>query len=104
MARWRSEEAALRMAGGVSPCQGAWGAWRAGEWPASVPSGLFGGALGVQMDVNGVHRTPAADGCAAAEDRGGEMEIGTYLQFLKSQGPLSKLKFSLFFRAQMIKC
>ena len=52
------------------------------------------------MDVNGVHRTPAADGCAAAEDRGGEMEIGTYLQFLKSQGPLSKLKVYLFFGGQ----
>ena len=49
------------------------------------------------MAVDGIYHTPAAGGCAAAEDRGGEMEIGTYLQFLKSQGPLGKQKiFSIF--------
>ena len=50
------------------------------------------------MAVDGVHHTPAAGSCAIAEDRGGEMEVGTYLQFLKSQGPLGKLNFSIFFR------
>ena len=40
--RWWPEEAALHMAGGVSPCQGAWGARRTEEWPARVPSGQFG--------------------------------------------------------------
>ena len=56
------------------------------------------------MAVDGVHHTPAAGSCAVAEDRGGEMEVGTYLQFLKSQGPLGKLNFSIFFGAQMKKC
>ena len=55
------------------------------------------------MDEDGVDHTPAADGYAAAEDRGEEVEIGTYLQFLKSQGPLSKLKVYLFSGAQMKK-
>ena len=48
------------------------------------------------MAVDGVYRTPAVGGCAAAEDRGGEMEVGTYLQFLKFQGPLGNLKFLYF--------
>ena len=33
-----------------------------------------------------------------------EMDVGTYLQILNSQGPLGKLKFSLFFVAQIKKC
>ena len=37
------------------------------------------------------------------QGRGGEVEIGTYLQFLKSEGPLGKLKFSNFFASQMKK-
>ena len=41
--------------------------------------------------------------CTAAEDRGGEMELGACLQFLKIQGPLNKLKVSLFSGAQMKK-
>ena len=55
------------------------------------------------MAVDGIYHTPAAGGCAAAEDRGGKMEVGTYLQFLKFQGPLSNLKFSLFPGAQLKK-
>ena len=46
---------------------------------------------------------PAAYGRAVAKQIG-EMEVGTYLQFLNSQGPLGKLKFSLFCGAQMKKC
>ena len=56
------------------------------------------------MAVDGVHHTPAAGGCAAAEDRGGEMEVEAFLLFTKSQGPLGKLKFSIFSGAQMKKC
>jgi hypothetical protein len=37
------------------------------------------------MAVDDVHRKPAVGGCAAAEDMGGKMEVGTYLQFLKFQ-------------------
>jgi len=33
-----------------------------------------------------------------------EMEIGNFLQFKKSQGPLGKLEFSIFSGAQMKKC
>ena len=33
-----------------------------------------------------------------------EMVVGTYLQFLNSQGPLDKIKFSLSSGAQMKKC
>ena len=56
------------------------------------------------MDEDGVDHTPAADGYAAAEDRGGEMEVGACLQFLKIQGLLGKLKFSLLSGAQIKKC
>ena len=40
----------------------------------------------------------------AAAETEREVKVGTYLQFLKSQGPLSNLKFSLFFGAQMKMC
>ena len=51
-------------------------------------------------------RPPYASGgwYAAAEDRGGEMEVGACLQFLKIQGLLGKLKFSLLSGAQIKKC
>ena len=40
----------------------------------------------------------------AAAETEREMEVGTDLEFLKTQGPLGNLKFSLIFGAQMKKC
>ena len=40
----------------------------------------------------------------AAAETEREMEVGTDLEFLKTQGPLGNLKFSLFSEAQMKKC
>ena len=55
------------------------------------------------MDMDGVHRTPAASGAPRQTAGEGEMKVGAHLQFLKVQGPLDKLKFSLFSGAQMKK-
>jgi hypothetical protein len=55
------------------------------------------------MDVDGVHRTPAVSGAPRQRAGEGEMKVGAHLQFLKVQGPLDKLKFSLFFEDQMKK-
>ena len=56
------------------------------------------------MNMDGIHRTPAASGAPRQRAGEGEMKVGAHLQFLKVQGPLGKLKFSLFFGAQMKKC
>ena len=56
------------------------------------------------MAVDGVHRMPAAGRAPRQRAREGKMKVGAHLQFLKAQGPLSKLKFSLFSEAQMKKC
>ena len=56
------------------------------------------------MDVDSVHRTPAVSGAPRQRAGEGEMKVGAHLQFLKVQGPLSKLKFSEFSVAQMKKC
>ena len=56
------------------------------------------------MDVDSVHRTPAVSGAPRQRAGEGEMKVGAHLQFLKVQGPLGKLKFSLFSVAQMKKC
>ena len=53
------------------------------------------------MVVDGVHRTPAASGAPRQRAGEGEMKVGAHLQFLKVQGPLGKLKFSLFSGAQI---
>ena len=100
---------------------GAWGRsdwarsarWRGGSrrrrrcaWKAACRLAKGPGVRGVRG--NGQLECQAAclggPGGPDGRERRPQMEIGTYLQFLKSQGPLSKLKFSLFFRAQMIKC
>ena len=56
------------------------------------------------MVVDGVHSMPAVSGAPRQRAGEGEMKVGAHLQFLKVQGPLGKLKFSLFFGAQMKSC
>ena len=53
------------------------------------------------MVVDGVHHMPAASGAPRQRKGEGEMKVGAHLQFLKVQGPLGKLKFSLFSGAQI---
>jgi hypothetical protein len=55
------------------------------------------------MAVDGIHRTPAAGGAPRQRNRGGKMEVGAHLLFLKVQGPLDKLKFSILSGAQIKK-
>ena len=56
------------------------------------------------MDVDSVHRTPAVSGAPRQRAGEGEMKVGAHLQFLKVQGRLGKLKFSLISGAQLKKC
>jgi hypothetical protein len=81
---------------------------RRGQADIQVSSAAFlgpdgHGHPGVLSGLLGPRGPPAAYGRAAAKTER-EMEVGTYLQILNSQGPLSKLKFSLFFGAQMKRC
>ena len=91
------------MAIGVSPCQGASDTCRREERPSGHP-GVLSGLPGPRWPRTRRGRgPPAAYGRAAAKTQR-EMEVGTYLQILNSQGPLGKLKFSLFFGAQIKMC
>ena len=79
---------------------GARDACRREERPSGHP-GVLSGLPGPRWPRTRRGRgPPAAYGRAAAKTQR-EMEVGTYLQILNSQGPLGKLKFSLFFGAQI---
>jgi hypothetical protein len=54
------------------------------------------------VDAPWTRSTSGVRGAAAETEK--EMEVGTYLQFLRPREPLSKLEFSLFSRVQMKKC
>ena len=91
------------MVGGVANAQVARDACRREERPRGHPGVLSGPPGSSWPRARRGRGPPAAYGRAAAETEG-EMEIGTFLQFTKSQGPLGKLEFSIFFGAQMKKC
>jgi hypothetical protein len=102
--RCRREQWRSAWRGGVARRQQAKGTWHVVEKPASMPGGEFEVHWGVQMDVDGVHRTLVASGALRQRAGKGEMKVGAYLQFLKVQRPLGKLQFSLISGAQMKTC
>ena len=95
--RWRGAWwAACRRAKGPGMRVGA----RRGQADIQVSSVAFLGLDGRGNAVDKVHGGVRA----RFENLEREMEVGTYLQFLNSQGPLDKIKFSLSSGAQMKKC
>ena len=73
------------------------------ERPRGHP-GVLDGPSRVQLAVDAPWTRSTGGVRAGGGETEREMEIGTYLQFLKSQGPLGKQKYSLFSWAQMKKC